>query len=194
MTWPNLTFPTTGVGATSSALAITLWNNGTAAVPVTSVVDSNGTEFPFTTTCQLGGSLAPSSTCSVTTQFKPSALGARSATLTIAANGISQDLALTGTGANINPQLAIAPAGDVAPNVTALSAVGLTPSGAVELHTIYTPAAGSPPNSFATTTWTADASGNLTATFTSDAPGVYEHWLVDLTSGVATNHVLHSVP
>ena len=194
MTWPGLTFPTTGVGATSrTSIAVTLWNTGTVAVPVSSVADSNPAEFPFSTTCQLGGSLPPSSTCTVTTQFKPSAVGTRNATLTIAANGKSQDLALTGGGANVNPQLVIAPAGDVAPNVVTLSGTGMTPSGTVELRTVYT-AAGSAPSVIPTTTWIVDASGNVTATFTSDAPGTYEHWFVDLISGVATNHVVHTVP
>lgn len=195
MTWPGLTFPTTGVGMTSNtSIAVTLWNTGTAAVPVTSVVNTNADEFPITTTCQFGGSLSPSSTCNVTARFKPTALGARNATLTIAANGKSQDLALTGTGATINPQLTIAPAGDVAPNVVTLSGTGMTPSGTVELHTVYTPSPGSAPNTIPTTTWTADTSGNVTAAFTSDSPGTYEHWLVDLTSGVATNHVVQTVP
>jgi hypothetical protein len=195
MTWPGLTFPTTGVGMTSNtSIAVTLWNTGTAAVPVTSVVNTNADEFPITTTCQFGGTLSPSSTCNVTARFKPTALGARNATLTIAANGKSQDLALTGTGATINPQLTIAPAGDVAPNVVTLSGTGMTPSGTVELHTVYTASPGSAPNAIPTTTWTADTSGNVTAAFTSDVAGTYEHWLVDLTSGVATNHVVHIVP
>jgi hypothetical protein len=195
MTWPGTAFPTTGVGATSNtSIAVTLWNTGTAAVPVASVAESNPTEFPFSTTCQVGGSLPPSSTCTVTTQFKPSALGARNATLTITANGKSQDLALTGTAANVSPQLAIAPAGDVAPNVVTLSGTGMTPSGTVELHTIYTPAPGGTSNTIPTTTWTVDTSGNVTAAFTSDAPGAYEHWFVDLISGGVTNHVVHSLP
>jgi hypothetical protein len=70
----------------------------------------------------------------------------------------------------------------------------MTPSGTVELHTNYTPAPGNPPNVVPTTTWLADASGNVTATATDDLSGTYEHWLVDLTSGVSTNHVIQTVP
>jgi hypothetical protein len=34
----------------------------------------------------------------------------------------------------------------------------------------------------------------VTATATDAQPGTYEHWLVDLTSGVSTNHVIQTVP
>jgi hypothetical protein len=130
----------------------------------------------------------------VTTRFKPSAVGARSATITVNANGKTQDIPLAGTGATVNPQVTIAPAGDVAPNVFTLSGTGMTPSGTAELHTTYTPAPGNSPNVVPTTTWLADASGNVTATATDDRAGTYEHWLVDLTSGVSTNHVIQTVP
>jgi hypothetical protein len=63
----------------------------------------------------------------------------------------------------------------------------------VELHTTYTPAPGNPPNVVPTTTWLADAVGNVTASVTTVAPGVYEHWLLDVTSGVSSNHVSHTV-
>ncbi|HUK33606.1 MAG TPA: hypothetical protein VLV86_06835, partial [Vicinamibacterales bacterium] len=181
MTWGSLVFPTTGVGSASpTPVLVTLWNNGTSAVPVTSVSNSNPAEFPFSTTCQVAGSLAPSSTCTVTTQFKPNALGARSGTLTITANGATQTLALSGTGATVSPQVVLTPAGDVAPNVFTLSGTGFTPSATAELHTIYTPAAGNPPNPVPVTTWAVDASGNVTATTTTTAPGTYEQWLLDV--------------
>lgn len=161
-------------------------------MPVASVATSNTDEFPVATTCLVGGTLSPSSTCNVTARFKPSALGARTATLTINANGSAQALSLTGTGASINPQLAVVPAGDIAPNVFTLSGTGATPGGAAELHTTYTPAGGAT-IALATTAWTVDASGNVTATFTANAPGTYEQWFVDLTSGISTNHVVYLV-
>jgi len=162
-------------------------------VPIASIGTSNADEFPFTTTCQAAGSLPAASTCAVTTRFKPTSVGVQSATLTINANSTTQSLSLTGTGANVNPQVALAPAGDVAPNVFTLTGAGFTPGGTVELHTTYTPAPGNSPNVVATTTWVADASGNVTASVTTDAPGTYEHWLLDVTSGVSTAHVSHTV-
>jgi hypothetical protein len=137
--------------------------------------------------------LTPSSTCNVTAQFKPSTLGARSANLTINANGATQTFGLTGTGAVVNPHAVLVPAGDVAPNVFTLSGTSATPGGIVELHTTYTTAASMASIAMPVTTWTVDASGNVTATFMTDAGGTYEHWLVDVTSGLSTNHVVHIV-
>jgi hypothetical protein len=194
MTWSSLAFPTTGVGRKSAAVAITLWNTGTAPVPVASVTDDNTNEFPWTTTCQLGGTLAAASTCTVTVTFTPNATGAQTATLTINANSTAQALPVTGTGATIDPQITISSGGDAAPTVFLLSVTGATPAGSLELHTIYTPAPGNPNVAIPTTTWTADASGTVTASVTTDSPGTYEHWLVDLVSGLSTNHVFHFGP
>jgi len=194
MTWVTLGFPTTGVGGTSSTpVIVTLSNNGTTPVPIVSITNSNTAEFPFTTTCQVTGSLPASSTCTVNTQFRPSAIGPRTATLAINANGTTQSLSLTGTGANVNPQISLVPAGDVAPNVFTLPGTGFTPNGTAVLHTTYTPAPGNPPNAVPTTTWLVDTLGNITATVTTIAPGTYEHWLVDVTSGASSNHVSHVV-
>ena len=74
-----------------------------------------------------------------------------------------------------------------------LGATGLTPSGQATLQTAYTPSPGNPDIPFAPTTWAADAGGNLTISSTSDAPGTYENWLVDVASGMASNHVTHQV-
>jgi len=137
--------------------------------------------------------LASSSTCNVSARFKPVALGARTANLTINANGGTQTFALTGTGASINPQLVLVPAGDVAPDVFTLSGTSVTPGGAVELHTTYSAATGTGPVPVPVTTWTADAMGNVTATFMANAGGTYDHWFVDLASGLSTNHVVHIV-
>lgn len=195
MTWGTLAFGTTGVGRTASTTAvIALVNTGAAAVPVTSVTDDNAGEFPWTTTCQLGASIATGSSCTVTARFTPNAVGARTATLTIAANSTTQALSLTGTGATVNPQLTISGAGDAAPTVFLLSVTGATPGGPLTLHTIYKPSPGNPGAAFPDASWMADASGNLTANVTTDSPGTYEHWLVDLTSGLSTNHVFHTVP
>jgi hypothetical protein len=160
---------------------------------VTSITSTDAGEFPFTTTCQVAGSLPASSNCTVTIRFAPNALGARTATLTVNANGKSQDLPLSGTGATISPQVTVAPAGDVAPNVFTLNGTGFTPSATAELHTTYTPAPGNPPAAVPTTTWPVDSSGNVTASFTTSAPGTYEQWLVDVTSGVSSNHVVYTV-
>ena len=195
MTWNSLAFPSTGVGTTAATpLVVTLWNNGTDAVPVGAVTNSNTDEFPWTTTCQISGSLAPGSTCTVVAGFKPNAMGAQTATLTINANSTSQALALTGTGAAVvSPNAAIAPASGSVSTLFTVSVSGATPSGAITLQTVYTPAPGNADISFAPTSWTADASGNLSITITSNTPGTYENWIVDVASGLASSHIIHTV-
>jgi hypothetical protein len=138
--------------------------------------------------------LAAAASCTVTTQFKPSALGAKSATLVINANTKDQTLSLTGTGvAAVNPQLSIAPSTGSATTLFVLTLTGATPSGALSLHTTYTPAPGNADITFSTTTWTADSSGQLTVTSSHDSPGTFENWFVDTTTGLSSNHVVSNV-
>jgi HYDIN/CFA65/VesB family protein len=195
MTWATLAFPSTGIGTTSiTPVVITLWNTGASAVAVSSVTDSNTDEFPWTSTCNVAGSLQPNSSCAVTAQFRPSATGAQTATLTIDANSKTQTFSLTGTGvAPVNPRVSISPVSGSTSTVFTLTASGLTPSGQVTFQTAYMPARGNPDIPFAPTTWTADAGGNLTIASTSDAPGSYENWLVDVASGISSNHATHQV-
>ena len=195
MTWNNTAFPATTLGTTSSTtVVVTMWNTGTTAVAVGAVTNSNVAEFPWSTTCAINGQLLAGTSCAITTQFKPSALGDQSATLDINANGKDQSLSLTGTGSQaVNPQLAITPAAGSATTSFTLTLSGATPSGPVSLHTVYTPAPGSNPLAFATTAWTADASGNLTVTSSHDSLGTFENWFVDATTGLSSNHVFSIV-
>ena len=195
ITWNDLAFPSTAVGATSSATEVTtLWNTGTTSVAVGSVTDSNISEFPWITTCPLGGVLAASTACTITAQFKPSALGAQGATLVINANAKDQTLSLTGTGVPVvSLQLSIAPSTGSATTPFALMLTGATPGGQLSLHTTYTPAPGNADIAFSTTLWTADASGQLTVTSTHDSPGTFENWFVDVATGLSSNHVVSVV-
>jgi hypothetical protein len=163
-------------------------------VAIGSVTDSNVQEFPWTTTCAINGFLPAGTSCAITTQFKPSGLGAQTATLVVNANGNSQTLSLTGTGTQtVNPQLSITPAAGSAATPFALMLTGATPGGQLSLHTTYTPAPGNAPIDFATTVWTADSSGQLTVTTTHDSPGTFENWFVDTTTGLSSNHVVSTV-
>jgi hypothetical protein len=195
MTWPTLAFPLTGLGAQAlTPVVITLVNTGGGPVPVASVTDNDTGEFPWTTTCTVGGSLAAGSSCAVTAQFTPAAIGARTATLTISANASTQTFELTGSGvATLNPRVDVSPGVAPPSSVFTLSVTGLTAGGQATLLTSYTPAQGNPPLAFDSTVWAADANGALTIASTPDAPGVYENWLVDASSGRSTNHVTHTV-
>jgi hypothetical protein len=195
ITWNSTAFPATGVGLVSSAtLIVTLWNTGSTVVPVASIGNSNADEFPIASACQAGGSLAANSNCTFTVRFKPATTGDRTSTLTINANSTTQTLSLTGTGVALAPQLTITAAGDVAPNVFSAAGTGGTPAGSAELHTVSVPSPANPQIVSLTTTWPLDAAGSFTATVTIEQPGSYEHWFVDLTSGLSSNHVRHTVP
>jgi hypothetical protein len=195
ITWNSVAFPATAVGTTSSATVLaTLWNTGTASESVGSVTDSNVSEFPWSTTCPLGGALAAGTTCTITAQFKPAVLGAQSATLEINANAKDQMLSLTGTGVPaVNPQLSIAPSAGSPTTQFALTLAGATPGGQLSLHTTYTPAPGNAGVAFSTTLWTADPSGQLTVTSSHDSPGTFENWFVDIPTGLSSNHVMSIV-
>jgi hypothetical protein len=194
MTWPTLAFAQTAVGVTAATpIAVTLSNYGAAPVPVASVTDTNVAEFPFTTTCSVGGSLAPNSTCAVSTRFIPGTTGARTATLTINANSTAQTFDLTGTGvAAVKPQLSIDPTTGPPSTLFTLSITGATPSGTLTLNTIYT-APGAPGVPSSTPGWAIDTNGNATIASNSDNVGSYESWVIDNTTGASSNHVTHTV-
>lgn len=104
-----LTFGAQAVGAPSSTQTITLTNSGSGAVdlPGIALSGANAPDFLKTSTC--GATLGANSTCTVSVVFTPSAIGARTATLTITASdatshaSLNQVVALTGTATGVNP-------------------------------------------------------------------------------------------
>jgi len=108
----SLTFASTMVGATTAAQLVTVKNSGTAALTLTSetITGTNATSFlKSATTC--GASLAVGATCTVSVEFKPAAVGALTASLSIADNatGSPQLVKLTGTGETAIPTLTLTP-------------------------------------------------------------------------------------
>jgi len=195
MTWNSTAFPATGVGLMSAAtLVVTLWNTGSSAVPIASIADSDTGEFPLVSTCPAGGPLPSDSSCTLTIRFTPATLGDKTSTLTVDANSTTQTLSLTGTAVAVAPQLSIAPAGDLAPGVLTVTGTGGTPGGTAELHAVAVSSAAGPQNVIATTRWPLDTSGGFTAAIALDQSGSYDLWLVDLTSGVSSQHVVYAVP
>jgi len=94
----SLSFGTQVVTTTSSGKTITLTNTGASVLTFTAVPSTG--EFTATSTCSSG--VNPGATCNITVQFRPTALGVRSATLVVTdttnpANTLSASL--TGTGA-----------------------------------------------------------------------------------------------
>jgi hypothetical protein len=97
---PALGFGNEPVGNTSAGQSITVSNTGFSPVNFSSISvgGSNVGDFGQTNTC--GSSLAPSGTCTISVTFTPTALGNRTASVTIAddAPGSPQTVGLTGSG------------------------------------------------------------------------------------------------
>ena len=96
----TLAFPATLHATTSAALAVTLTNSGTATVNLASITlaGTGAADFVELNTC--GATLAPAAACSVYVAFKPAAVAAYTATLSIVDNAAAspQSVALTGAG------------------------------------------------------------------------------------------------
>jgi hypothetical protein len=89
------------LNATSAVETVTLTNNLTVALNISSLAFSNS-EFALdpSTTCPSSGTLAANSTCKIGLTFTPTALGAQSGTLTVtsSANNSPQTVTLSGIG------------------------------------------------------------------------------------------------
>jgi hypothetical protein len=108
----SLDFGAQTVNSSGAAQTVTLTNSGTAALSVTGVniSGSNPTEFAQTNTC--GSSVAGGSNCTISITFRPTSVGAKTASLTISDNGPGNPhaIALSGTGvAAPAPVISIAP-------------------------------------------------------------------------------------
>lgn len=132
----TLTFSQT-VGAASDPLRVTLGNSGTAALTVNTLTVSGAQASEFTiassSTCKAAGSVAAGSNCFVDISFKPTATGARAASLVIghSASSSGSTVTLAGTGtANAQPGLAL----DAI--VLDLGAQGLATTGAARTATV----------------------------------------------------------
>ncbi|HEV2298250.1 MAG TPA: choice-of-anchor D domain-containing protein [Candidatus Acidoferrales bacterium] len=96
----SLSFPNQNVGSISQPQTVTLTNNGTGPLTITSIsVPCPGSgDFCQTNSCP--GTLNPTAFCVVSLTFTPTAKGARSASLSISDTGPGspQTVALSGTG------------------------------------------------------------------------------------------------
>jgi hypothetical protein len=130
----TLNFPTAQpIGTTSSALPVTVTNTGLGNLIFSAAPSIGGSEFAIgSTTCSTSTPLAQNGSCTINITFKPSATGARSATLTIADNaaGSPQTLSLTGTG------VASAPIATVTPSTLAFSGQLVTTTSTAQTVTV----------------------------------------------------------
>ncbi|MGO9590578.1 MAG: choice-of-anchor D domain-containing protein, partial [Candidatus Acidiferrales bacterium] len=99
LTPTSLNFGAVATGVTSAVKTVTLKNSGKATLTITGIaIGTNSADFPETTTCT--SSLAAGKTCIIKVQFKPSAIGALTAAVSITDNaaGSPQQVPLSGTG------------------------------------------------------------------------------------------------
>src|ERR1051326_1921337 len=92
----GLTFGNQTVGSTSAPQAITVTNNQTTSLTISSIVVTG--DFSQSNTC--GSSLAAGAKCTVNASFTPTAMGTRSGAITIVHSAASSptSVQLTGTG------------------------------------------------------------------------------------------------
>ncbi|HEV2633612.1 MAG TPA: choice-of-anchor D domain-containing protein [Actinocrinis sp.] len=125
-----LNFGSVATGATSAAQTVTVSNPTGSAAAVSSIAVSGA--FAQTNTC--GSSIAANGSCTVSVTFKPTASGANSGSLTVTAGGVTNTVALSGTGIAPGPVLNPSPAslsfaGTVVGDSAAPQTVTVTDSG-----------------------------------------------------------------
>ena len=127
----SLTFTDETVGTASESQTLKLSNNGNLSdLPVSSIVFSGAQAGDFSETDNCLPSVPGHGSCAINVTFKPLAVGARNATMTITDNGGStQNVSLFGTGMNVISQpgfsLSAGALSAVNPGQTASSTVSL---------------------------------------------------------------------
>jgi MYXO-CTERM domain-containing protein len=105
----SVTFGDVATGTSSTTRTVTLTNSGTTNLVPSSITltGANAAEFSLSTTCNSGGTVAPGASCDVSAAFRPTATGARNASVTVASNApgaaATQTIALSGNGVTPPP-------------------------------------------------------------------------------------------
>jgi hypothetical protein len=96
----SLTFAAQSIGTSSAAQVVTLVNNSSATITISSIgfTGTNSSNFNQTNTC--GSSVSAGGSCTISVTFTPNASGAFTATLSItdSASNSPQTVSLSGTG------------------------------------------------------------------------------------------------
>jgi hypothetical protein len=139
----TLSFGQVQVGQTSSALQVTMENNGATAVPISSITSTP----PFVienNAC--GNSIAANTDCNLMIEFAPAQVGTASGSLTVVDSAGTQTVALSGTGAapptdGLSPAT-LAFAATVVGQASGAQVVTLTNSGDMPLTSIASSVSG----------------------------------------------------
>lgn len=96
-----LTFPSTGIGATSAPATVTVTNKSTSSVTISTVTASAGYSAVASGPSPCGGALAKSAKCTFVVTFTPSDTGSIKGAIAVATSGAGspQIVGATGTGA-----------------------------------------------------------------------------------------------
>lgn len=107
----SLGFGSVNVGGSSAVQTATLSNSGGAALAIASIGSGSAEFVVVGGSCAAGGTVAAGSNCTIDLSFRPSAAGARSASLTVAHNaaGGGSSSALSGTGVASSPAVSVSP-------------------------------------------------------------------------------------
>jgi hypothetical protein len=163
-----LTFSGQVVGTTSAAQSVTLTNNGSVALTVASIAVSGTNAGDFKVTNNCGASVIGGANCAIGATFKPTAGGARSATITITDSATSgtQTITLQGTAEDFS--MAFTGGSTIASGLSENLTLTVTPQGGFT-GTVALTCSGAPALSTCTvspTSVTLNGSAAATATFT----------------------------
>jgi len=129
----TLSFPSTAVGSTATAMSTTLSNTGNATLNISGITltGANTADFAITTSATAcGTTLAAGSTCTISVTFTPAAAASYTASISVAddATGSPQTATLSGTGtaapvpvASLSPTTLTFPATTAGSTATAMS-------------------------------------------------------------------------
>ena len=123
-----LTFPATGVGATSSAQTVTVTNSG--GVTLTSLTLAASTGFQIANNA-CPASLSPGASCTTGVTFAPAQTGQQSGSLTVASSAMAAgaQVSLSGTGFDFTAAVGGQSGQTVASGQTASFTLNLAPQG-----------------------------------------------------------------
>ncbi|MGA7221073.1 MAG: choice-of-anchor D domain-containing protein [Candidatus Sulfotelmatobacter sp.] len=129
------------IGTSSGPSGVTLFNSSFATLTITSIAVAGTDPGDFSQSNNCGGSVASWSYCTINAVFKPTAAGARTATISVTDNaaGSPQSVALNGTGTTGGPTASLSPTSVVfaSQNLVSTSSpqtVTLTNSGTATLN------------------------------------------------------------
>jgi len=145
-------------GTASAARTITLSNTGTAALADIAITLAGADPIDFVETNNCPASLAVKADCTITVEFKPAAIGALSANVSIKDNakGSPQSISLSGTGATPAPIVQLSAASvafgsQAKGTASAIKSVTLTNTGSAALSSIAITLGGTDPGDFTET-------------------------------------------